>query len=122
MARRWSPTVGARQDSSGGADLGGRTADAGKGLQLAVNRNSTNPLRQGSLAHLDPRSRPATPERAIVAGRLPAIVVAVGNPASPLHVHVGADADAFLKLWCETGTFESFGPAASAMLFGEASK
>jgi NAD(P)-dependent dehydrogenase (short-subunit alcohol dehydrogenase family) len=51
-----------------------------------------------------------------------AIVAAVGNPSSPLHVHVGADAEAFLKLWKETGTFETFGPAASAALFGEAAK
>jgi NAD(P)-dependent dehydrogenase (short-subunit alcohol dehydrogenase family) len=47
-----------------------------------------------------------------------AIVAAVGNPESPLHVHVGADADAFLELWKSTGTFETFIPAANAMLFG----
>lgn len=48
-----------------------------------------------------------------------AIVAAVGNPESPLHVHVGADSEAFLELWKNTGTFESFVPAANAMLFGE---
>ncbi len=50
-----------------------------------------------------------------------AIVTAVGDPSSALHVHVGADADAFLELWRQTGTFETFVPAANAMLFsGEA--
>lgn len=48
-----------------------------------------------------------------------AIVAAVADPASPLHVHVGADADAFLELWKQTGTFETFIPAANAVLFGE---
>jgi NAD(P)-dependent dehydrogenase (short-subunit alcohol dehydrogenase family) len=48
-----------------------------------------------------------------------AIVAAVADPACPLHVHVGADADAFLELWRQTGTFETFGPAANALLFGE---
>ncbi len=47
-----------------------------------------------------------------------AIVAAVADASSPLHVHVGADADAFLELWAGTGTFESFVPAANAMLFG----
>ena len=47
-----------------------------------------------------------------------AIVAAVADPASPLHVHVGADADAFLDLWKSTGTYETFIPAANAMLFG----
>ncbi len=46
-----------------------------------------------------------------------AIVTAVGDPSSPLHVHVGADADAFLELWRQTGTFETFVPAANAVLF-----
>lgn len=48
-----------------------------------------------------------------------AIVAAVRDPASPLHVHVGADATAFLDLWSKTGTFETFVPAANALLFGE---
>ncbi|MEY2451875.1 MAG: hypothetical protein QOD92_1449 [Acidimicrobiaceae bacterium] len=48
-----------------------------------------------------------------------AVVAAVADPASPLHVHVGADADAFLTLWGQTGTFETFVPAANAVLFGE---
>jgi NAD(P)-dependent dehydrogenase (short-subunit alcohol dehydrogenase family) len=47
-----------------------------------------------------------------------AIVAAVGDATSPLHVHVGADAEAFLELWRETGTYENFVPAASAILFG----
>lgn len=47
-----------------------------------------------------------------------AIVAAVADAASPLHVHVGADADAFLELWAQTGTFETFVPAANALLFG----
>lgn len=48
-----------------------------------------------------------------------AIVAAVADSASPVHVHVGADAEAFLQLWKETGTYESFMPAANAMLFSE---
>ena len=48
-----------------------------------------------------------------------AIVAAVADASSPLHVHVGADADAFLELWKQTGTFETFVPAANAVLFGE---
>lgn len=47
-----------------------------------------------------------------------AIVAAVADPASPLHVHVGADADAFLELWAQTGTYETFMPAATAALAG----
>ena len=47
-----------------------------------------------------------------------AVVNAVADSSSPLHVHVGADADAFLELWRQTGTFETFVPAAKAMLFG----
>ena len=50
-----------------------------------------------------------------------AIVGAVADAASPLHVHVGDDAAAFLELWRQTGTFETFIPAANAMLFGEGS-
>jgi NAD(P)-dependent dehydrogenase (short-subunit alcohol dehydrogenase family) len=46
-----------------------------------------------------------------------AIVAAVADPTSPLHVHVGADADAFLELWAQTGTYETFMPAATALLF-----
>lgn len=45
-----------------------------------------------------------------------AIVAAVADPASPLHVPVGADADAFLELWAQTGTYETFMPAATAAL------
>jgi NAD(P)-dependent dehydrogenase (short-subunit alcohol dehydrogenase family) len=48
-----------------------------------------------------------------------AVVAAVADTASPLHVHVGADADAFLELWSQTGTFETFVPAANALLFGD---
>jgi NAD(P)-dependent dehydrogenase (short-subunit alcohol dehydrogenase family) len=48
-----------------------------------------------------------------------AVVAAVADAGSPLHVHVGADADAFLGLWSQTGTFETFMPAANAMLFSE---
>jgi NAD(P)-dependent dehydrogenase (short-subunit alcohol dehydrogenase family) len=47
-----------------------------------------------------------------------AVVASVADPASPLHVHVGADSEAFLALWEQTRTFESFVPAANAMLFG----
>ncbi len=47
-----------------------------------------------------------------------AVVAAVRDASSPVHVHVGADADAFLELWRQTGTFESFMPAANALLFG----
>jgi NAD(P)-dependent dehydrogenase (short-subunit alcohol dehydrogenase family) len=47
-----------------------------------------------------------------------AIVAAVADPASPLHVHVGADAEQFLQLWDQTRTFETFIPAANAALFG----
>ena len=46
-----------------------------------------------------------------------AVVAAVADAASPVHVHVGADADAFLELWSQTGTFETFIPAANALLF-----
>jgi NAD(P)-dependent dehydrogenase (short-subunit alcohol dehydrogenase family) len=48
-----------------------------------------------------------------------AVVAAVADAASPLHVHVGADADAFLELWSQTGTFETFVPAANALLVSE---
>jgi NAD(P)-dependent dehydrogenase (short-subunit alcohol dehydrogenase family) len=48
-----------------------------------------------------------------------AVVAAVADAASPVHVHVGADADAFLELWSQTGTFETFIPAANALLFSE---
>jgi NAD(P)-dependent dehydrogenase (short-subunit alcohol dehydrogenase family) len=48
-----------------------------------------------------------------------AVVAAVADPACPVHVHVGADADAFLELWRQTGTFETFVPAANALLFSE---
>ena len=45
-----------------------------------------------------------------------AIVTAVADDKSPLHVHVGADADAYLDLWRQTGTFETFSAAANALL------
>ena len=45
-----------------------------------------------------------------------AVVAAVANDASPLHVHVGADAEAYLDLWRQTGTFETFTAAANALL------
>src|SRR5438034_759616 len=48
-----------------------------------------------------------------------AVVAAVADAGTPLHVHVGADADAFLELWSRTGTFETFIPAANALLFSE---
>jgi NAD(P)-dependent dehydrogenase (short-subunit alcohol dehydrogenase family) len=47
-----------------------------------------------------------------------AIVAATADPESPLHVHVGDDATAFLELWQQTATFEAFVPAANAALFG----
>jgi NAD(P)-dependent dehydrogenase (short-subunit alcohol dehydrogenase family) len=45
-----------------------------------------------------------------------AVVAAVADDASPLHVHVGADAEAYLDLWRQTGTFETFTAAANALL------
>ena len=45
-----------------------------------------------------------------------AVVTAVADDRSPLHVHVGADADAYLDLWRQTGTFETFTVAANALL------
>ena len=45
-----------------------------------------------------------------------AIVAAIADASSPLHVHVGADADALLELWRQTATFEAFIPAANALL------
>ena len=45
-----------------------------------------------------------------------AVVAAVADEASPLHIHVGADAEAYLDLWRETGTFETFTVAANALL------
>ena len=44
------------------------------------------------------------------------VVAAVADDASPLHVHVGADAEAYLDLWRQTGTFETFTVAANALL------
>ncbi len=44
------------------------------------------------------------------------VVAAVADDASPLHVHVGADAEAYLDLWGQTGTFETFTVAANALL------
>jgi NAD(P)-dependent dehydrogenase (short-subunit alcohol dehydrogenase family) len=48
-----------------------------------------------------------------------AIVAAVADPACPLHLPVGADAGAFLELWAQTGTYETFMPAATAVLFAD---
>ena len=45
-----------------------------------------------------------------------AIVAAVADPASPLHVTVGADTEVFLDVWKNTGTFESFSAAMNEML------
>ena len=45
-----------------------------------------------------------------------AVVAAVADSASPLHIHVGDDADAYLDLWRQTGTFETFTQAANALL------
>ncbi len=45
-----------------------------------------------------------------------AVVAAVADDASPLHIHVGADAEAYLDLWRQTGTFETFTVAANALL------
>jgi NAD(P)-dependent dehydrogenase (short-subunit alcohol dehydrogenase family) len=45
-----------------------------------------------------------------------AIVSAVSDPASPLHVTVGADTAVFLEVWKNTGTFESFSAAMNEML------
>ena len=49
-----------------------------------------------------------------------AIVAAVCDPASPLHVTVGADTEVFLDVWKNTGTFESFSAAMAEMLAVEA--
>ena len=48
-----------------------------------------------------------------------AIVAALADSGSPVHVHDGEDAHAFLELWKQTGTFETFGPAANTLLFSE---
>jgi hypothetical protein len=45
-----------------------------------------------------------------------AVVAAIADNGSPLHVHVGADAEAYLDLWRQTGTFETFTAAANALL------
>ncbi len=45
-----------------------------------------------------------------------AIVAAVSDPASPLHVTVGADTEVFLDVWKNTGTFESFSAAMTEMM------
>jgi NAD(P)-dependent dehydrogenase (short-subunit alcohol dehydrogenase family) len=46
-----------------------------------------------------------------------AIVAAVADQTTPLHVTVGDDAAAFVDLWRQTGSFEACVPAASATLF-----
>jgi NAD(P)-dependent dehydrogenase (short-subunit alcohol dehydrogenase family) len=45
-----------------------------------------------------------------------AIVAAVSDPASPLHVTVGADTEVFLDVWKNTGTYESFSAAMAEMM------
>ena len=45
-----------------------------------------------------------------------AIVAAVSDPASALHVTVGADTGVFLDVWKNTGTFESFSAAMAEIL------
>ena len=45
-----------------------------------------------------------------------AILTAVSDPGSPLHVTVGADTEAFLDVWKNTGTFESFSAAMADMM------
>jgi NAD(P)-dependent dehydrogenase (short-subunit alcohol dehydrogenase family) len=62
-------------------------------------------------------------KRALVNGGDPndvasTIVASVADASTPLHVHVGADAEAFLQLWDQTRTFETFVPAANDLLFG----
>ena len=49
-----------------------------------------------------------------------AIVAAVNDPVSPLHVTVGLDTKVFLDVWEDTGTFESFSAAMAEMLAAEA--
>ena len=45
-----------------------------------------------------------------------AVVAAVADDTSPLHVHVGSDAAEFLDMWAQTGSFESFVEAANAVM------
>ena len=45
-----------------------------------------------------------------------AIVAAVSDPQSPLHVTVGADTEVFLDVWRNTGTFESFSAAMTELM------
>jgi NAD(P)-dependent dehydrogenase (short-subunit alcohol dehydrogenase family) len=49
-----------------------------------------------------------------------AIVAAVNDSTSPLHVTVGADTEAFLDVWKKTGTFESFSAAMAEILAADA--
>lgn len=49
-----------------------------------------------------------------------AIVAAVADPASPLHVTVGADTAFSLDAWKNTGTFESFSATMAEMLSANA--
>jgi NAD(P)-dependent dehydrogenase (short-subunit alcohol dehydrogenase family) len=87
-----------------------------------------------ALADLDPASPYADMSRfmlefsktALVGGGQPtavcdAVVAAVADAASPLHVAVGPDAEGFLEMWAQTGTFESFVEAANAVMFSEES-
>ena len=48
-----------------------------------------------------------------------AIVAAVADPTSPVHVAIGLDTQAFLDLWQQTGTFESFSAAMAEILAAE---
>jgi len=48
-----------------------------------------------------------------------AVLAAVADQASPLHVHVGSDAAGYLDMWAQTGSFESFAEAANAILSDE---
>jgi NAD(P)-dependent dehydrogenase (short-subunit alcohol dehydrogenase family) len=51
-----------------------------------------------------------------------AVVAAVADDASPLHVHVGSDAAEFLDMWAQTGSFESFVEAANAVMLSDDSQ
>ena len=48
-----------------------------------------------------------------------AVVDAVADQDSQLHVHVGSDAAEFLDMWAETGSFESFVEAANAVVLSD---
>ena len=48
-----------------------------------------------------------------------AVLDAVADQASPLHVHVGSDAAEYLEMWAQTGSFESFVEAANAVMLSD---